>query len=208
MNHLKILFTTLLTFFISLPTYAYLSTMDTGDVLAQKKYKVHLETQFITSNHSGIGLNGRFDVGLTEESGFRGLIGVGAVGFHVGGFYKWSPIPDTDQQPAVGFLAGVSYASLSGLNDLSLRFHPIVSKKFEIELGEITPYGSLPMGIHSNHKGEKSLPLQLTVGVELKTLHWEKVIFMAEINFDIQETFSYFSLGASVFFDEEGIKFE
>ena len=198
--------------FTSFSTHAYYSTMDTGSLLEKGKFKSHLETQFITSNNSGLNLNGRFDMGLTKDSGFRGIIGFGTTDFHLGGFYKWVPIPDIHNQPAIGLLAGVAYASFSGINDLSLRFHPIVSKTFEFELGEITPYGSLPIGIRSMNRDHSSnntdIPIQLTLGAELKTLHWEKVTFMSEINFDIQHTFSYFSLGVNVEFDEEGIQFE
>ena len=209
MRTLQFLLITTVTCLMGLSAQAYYSTMDTGNILEKGKYKFHLETQFITSNDTGLNINGYFDMGLTEDSGIRGIIGVGTTDFHIGGFYKWAPIPDMDTQPAMGLLLGVTYASFSGVNNLSLRLHPIISKTFKVEIGEIIPYGSIPIGILSisNDRGI-DIPIQLALGTELKTLNWKNITFMAEINFDIQKSFSYFGLSANIDFDEEGIYLE
>src|SRR5690606_13854627 len=110
---------------------------------------------------------------LSDDSNVRGIIGFGTTDFQVGGFYKWVPIPDVEGQPAIGFAAGVLYARTEGLNDLSLRFHPLISKQYQIDWGEITPYGSIPIGIRSID-GETDVPVQAVIGAELKTSHWDK----------------------------------
>ena len=184
------------------------SILDTGNLLERGEFKAHFEAQFLTSNDSGFNLKGHLDTGLTKDSGLRGVVGIGKADLHIGGFYKWAPIPDIDEQPAMTLLAGVTYSSFSGANHLSLRLHPILSKTFEIELGEVTPYGSLPIGVRSSNEEGTHVPLQLVLGAELKTLHWEKVTFMGEISFDIQHTSNYISFSANFVFDEEGIQFE
>lgn len=188
--------------------HAYYSTLTTGDLLERGNYEMNVETQFITDDDSGVNLVGRFDSWLSEDSNLRAVLGFGTTDFQVGGFYKWVPYPDVEGQPAIGLMAGLLYASTEGLDDISVRVHPFVSKKFEIELGEITPYGALPFGIRSMD-GETDVPVQAVIGAELKTVNLEKIRFMGEIGFDINEAFTYVSLAASLQWDEEnGIQFK
>ncbi len=192
-----------------LEVYAYHSVMDTGNIIERGTFKAQVENQIVSSPENRLNINARLDMGLNEEAEFRGVIGIGATDLHVGVFYKWIPIPDFSQQPAVGLLSGLTYASSTKDNSLTLHFNPIVSKTFEMELGEITPYASLPIGLRSTSRYNSStkldIPVHLTLGGELRTTPWDKVRFMAEISFNIQNTFNYFNLGANISFDEEGM---
>lgn len=193
--------------FIAPQSWAFYSTMDTGEVLEQGKYQIGAETQFITNNDSGANLIGRFDGGISEEAGFRGEVGFGTTDLHLGGFFKWVPIPDYQDQPAIGITSGLVFAEYSGHSELSVRFHPIVSKGFTTEFGKITPYGSIPFGLRS-YDNDTDVPVQLTGGSEL---HFNEIPlwrFKAEVGFDLNDAFTYISLGASLDFDaENGIRF-
>lgn len=201
-------FSLIATFILTLPSYAYYSTMDTGDLLRQGNHKVSAETQFITDKGSGANFVGRFDSGLTFDSNIRGMIGFGTTDFHIGGFYKWVPIPDIDNQPAIGLLAGVLYARDDGLNELSVRLHPLISKMFPLDFGDLTPYASLPIGLRSQDKkadrsSKVDVPVQIAAGAQLKTLHFERLLFNLELGFDINKAYTYISLGVSLLFDDE-----
>ena len=128
----------------SLSSQAYYSVIENGEVLSQGEYQMNLESQFVTNSGSGVNLVGRFDSYLTEESKIRGMIGAGRNDFHAAAFYTWVPIPDYDQQPAIGLSSGLLYGMDEGDNELSVRFHPFVAKKFEVEIGDISPYVSIP----------------------------------------------------------------
>lgn len=193
--------------FFTPQAWAFYSVMDTGDLLDPGHYRVGAETQFITNEDSGVNLVSRFDMGLNEDSNLRAELGFGTTDLHLGAFYKWIPIPDYEQQPAIGFSSGVVFAQYSGHTELSLRFHPIVSKGFEVEFGKITPYASLPFGLRS-YDDDTDVPVQLALGSDLYFSQLDLWHFKAEIGFDLSEAFTYISFGATLDFDEEnGIRF-
>lgn len=193
----------------SFSAQALYSTLDTGDVLGENKMEVSAETQFITDRDTGINLIARFDRGYRDDSQIRGLIGIGTTDFHIGGYYKWVPIPDYDNQPAVGLIGGIIYARHQEMNELSLRFAPIVSKKIKTEqIGEVTPYVSLPIGLRSFNE-ETEFPVQFELGTRYKHPNLNKVKFNAELGFNVRKAFTYVSVGLIMDFDEDyGISWE
>lgn len=180
--------------------FAFYSTIDTGEVVEPSKYRVIGETQAITNNDSGVNIVGRLDWGLNEESSVRGILGLGTTDFQIGGLFKWVPIPDYAKQPAIGLLAGLVYAHHQDSNELSLRFHPMISKGFEVEFGKITPYAALPIGLRS-FQNRTDVPIQLAGGSEIIFQEIKPWRFFAEIGFDLNKAFTYFSLAASYDFD-------
>lgn len=207
---------TFLTFFcvslFSHSIWANYSLMDTAELVEKGKYNANVETQFITDGETGLNLLGRFDSRLSDESGYRVEAGFGVVDFNFSGFFKWSPIPDTGKQPAMSISGGVSLARYQfgneTANDLSLRVHPIISKKFKMDFGDLTPYGGLPLGLRTV-EGETDLVAQLTLGIQVKPDKFDYISFIGEIGFDLSEAFTYFSLGMNLLIDpEEGIRFQ
>lgn len=195
-------------FLFSQGSYAYYTTNDTGDIIAEKQYRAGVETNIVFNDMKGLNLVGRFDLGFNESSNFRFLLGGGAVGFQTGVLYKWVPIPDYENQPAIGIMGGFVFARNEGVNFLSTRIHPLVSKKFVTENGEFTPFASLPFGFTIS-KGKTTTPLQLALGSEWLPNGLTKLSFMAEVGFNMYESFGYVSVSAMLRFDEEqGLKFE
>lgn len=200
-----------LSLLVTLPmvSQAYYSTMDTGELQTGNDFKLNLETQFVSSGDEGINFNGRIDTALTDDTNLRGLIGFGTTDFQVGGYLKWIPIPDIDNQPAMGLLGGLNYARFEDENDVSLRIVPLASKKLSFEFGQLTPYAALPFGLRS-YADETDVPLQLELGSEIKinNLHEDlkNLSFMFEVGFDLVDAFSYISLGVNFQGDlEKGI---
>lgn len=196
------------TFFFVNSALAYYTTMDTADLPAQGKYNITAQSQFVTDGDSGINLLGHFDGRLTEDSSFRVEGGFGVTDLQAAAYYKWAPIPDTESQPAIAVLGGLSFARNNNVNDLSLRIVPITSKKFEVELGDITPYAALPISLQSIDS-HTYVPIQLVLGGNLKTNNFQKVSFMGEVGLDLKDAFTYFSVGVLIQYDpEQGFKFE
>ena len=186
----------------------YYSTMDTGKLLKEGHYNLGAETQFITEGDDGVNLDAKLDGPIDDEWNWRGMVGFGTTDFYLGGFVKWVPIPDFENQPAVGALIGVLYANYSHISALNFRFHPFVSKSFIFDFGEITPYAALPLGFRTAD-GDTDFTVQVALGSQFKPDAFERISFLAEIGFDIDNAFPYFSIGATLEFDEEnGIEFK
>lgn len=187
------------------PVKAYFSTMDTGELVAPGQYQVSFEPQIIFQNYSGFNAIGRFDTGINESSSVRGVLGVGTVDFEVGGFYKWVPFPDTETQPAIGGMVGVTIARVNSDTEYNIRFHPLVSKKLESEIGDVIPYGSIPIGITSL-PDKTIVPIQLVAGAELRPLNTPNFSFFGEIGANINDAFGYISAMVTYRFDETALE--
>ena len=175
--------------------FGYQSLIATGDMLTPGEYAASLETQFVTQNNSGANLVGRFDGAYNRDLNYRAEVGFGSTDFHMGGLVKWVPYPDVEKQPAIGLMGGIGYAQYEDNTEISIKVYPLISKRFIIDIGEIVPYASLPVGI-SSYDGETFVPVQLTGGAELKTLYFKDLTFFAEIGFNLSNSFSYISFAA------------
>lgn len=183
------------------PAQAYFSVIDTGEVLAPGKYQASLEPQLILQNYDGFNAVARFDRGINEESSARAILGFGKVDFQVGGFYKWVPFPDTANQPAIGGSAGAILARVNGDTQFSVRVNPLFSKRLETEIGDFTPYASLPLGITSR-KDETVVPVQFVLGSELQPINNQNLSIFAELGFNLHKAFGYISAAVAYRFDE------
>jgi hypothetical protein len=182
-------------------SHAYFSVIDTGDILTPGKYQMSLEPQLILQDYDGFNAVARFDRGINEESSARAILGFGKVDFQVGGFYKWVPFPDTGNQPAIGGSAGAILARVNGDTQFSVRVNPLVSKRFETEIGDLTPYASLPLGVTSR-KDETVVPVQLALGSELQPINNQNLSVFAELGFNLNKAFGYISAAIAYRFDE------
>lgn len=189
---------------------AHYSHMDTGEFLELGKYQFGAETQFVTSGNDGMNILLRARGGWTEELNWSALLGAGTTDFTLGGFVKWVPIPDLEEQPAIGVVGGLQIAdfayterdrTLDG-TEISLRAHPFMSKSLEFESGRYTPYGALPMGWR-NMDGANDFSIHMALGMAYKAPQWDQLSVIAELGMNLNQAFSYFTIGATVGFDPE-----
>ena len=182
---------------------AFFSVMDTGDILDKGQYRAIFEPQFVFTKSTGANIGARLDSYLTDSTNVRGVICFGSsIDFYTGAFLKWSPIPDVDKQPAIAGEFGIVYARYGGEPEVSLRFSPIVSKKFETSAGYFTPYGSIPLALETR-KGKAIGTAHIAGGTQYQTLNWRHVQFMGELGLDLKDSYSYITLGVLMYFDEE-----
>lgn len=187
------------------PASAYFSTIDNGEMVAPGQYQIGLEPQLIFNKYEGFNVVTRVDTGINESSSVRGILGFGKVDFQLGGMYKYVPFPDVDKQPAVGGDIGAILARVNGETEFSLRFHPLISKRFETEIGDLIPYSSLPLGL-TFRPNKTVVPVQVAVGTELRPLNMSNFSFFAELGLNINEAFSYISAAVAWRFDEVSVK--
>ena len=185
--------------------FAYYSTIDSGELVVPNSYQVGIEAQGIMHEFSGMNFVGRFDAGINESSSVRGLLGFGKVDFQIGGFYKYIPYPDTPHQPAIGGEAGVIVSRFAGDNQIAVRLHPLISKKFQSEVGDFIPYASIPFGVTFG-KGPTVIPVQFVVGSEFRPLDLKNFSFFAELGIEVSKSFSYLSVAGAWRFDDGTIR--
>jgi hypothetical protein len=189
----------------SAPAQAYFSTIDTGELIEPGKFQATFEPQIILNKYDGMNFVGRLDTGIDESSSMRGLIGFGKVDFQIGGFYKLMPFPDVDKQPALGGEAGVIFARVGGNSEFSIRLHPLASKKFETEIGDVTAYGSIPFGLTSR-PDETFVPIQVAGGAEIRPINMPNLSFFGEVGINVNKAFSYISAAVAFRFDEDSLR--
>jgi len=186
--------------------HAYGSVIQTGDLVDPGSFQAALAPQLMLSRYDGVNLDALLDVGIDNASSARGLIGVGdGVDFEVGGLYKYIPFPDTERQPAIGGEVGVVFARTDGKSEVDLRFNPLVSKKLETEIGDVSPYASLPITI-AFRDGSTLVPIQLAAGSELRLLSTPQLSFFAEAGLNLHDAFGYISAAVAWRFDEVKLK--
>lgn len=194
----------LLTLLVLIPSFAqaYFTTLDTGEVIKAGSIRAGGGAQFVLNQYDGANFLGNVDVPINDSQSVRGVFGFGKIDFQVAGYYKWVPFPDLKKQPAVGGMAGVTWAKIGSISEYSLRLHPLVSKKFATEVGDITPYASLPFGFTTRNgapAGADStfVPFQLVGGAEFHFLDLQRWKFYSELGLNLNKAFSYIALSAS-----------
>ncbi len=182
-------------FFLTNIAYGYLTTSESGDIVPEGQYRITVEPQL---NYFGVTTH--FDSGIKEDSQVRLSIGAGQGGYHFDFNFKQVPFPDYDDQPAIGYKIGASFAKMDGKSVITPRFYPIVSKSMMIENNRWTPYLSIPIGI-SVSQSKSTIPTHFVVGCEVTPSSLDNIQFGAEMGFNIRDTFSYVSGYISFFFE-------
>lgn len=178
--------------------YGYFSTIDTADPVEVGKYRFTGEGQLSIQPHRLGHTNIKFDTGLDEASSFRGVLGTGALmPIEWGLFHKWNPIPDNDNQPGIALISGAVLSRHGDTGTFTLRVQPLVSKRFEIEMGAITPYASIPLNATWTN-GNVTYPIQFAAGGSLMPTKWPNVTLWTELGLNVADSFSYISVAVSL----------
>ena len=188
-------------FFTASPSLAFFSLMDTGQLKKVGENRVLGEGQILFDAPEGFNLNARFATGLDDESEVQFEGGVGSVDYYVGAFWKWIPFPDTDDQPAIGLRAGVTFADFNNISVYGFNVTPLVSKLIDTSFGEISPYGGLEMGLQ-NSVNDTNFTMQAVAGVQWAPNRWDfpnltDFNFLLEYGVEVNDSFNYLSFGAS-----------
>ena len=175
--------------------------MDTGELVKKGDNKVLGEAQVLFDDPNGMNLNGRFATGLDRDSEVQFEGGVGSIDFYVGAFYKWMPFPDTDDQPAIGGRVGVTFADIEGISTYGFNLTPMISKSFNLAIGDITPYGGLEFGLQNN-VDDSFVSFQFVAGAQWSPDKFDfrelaDFDFLLELGLDVDDAFDYLSLGVA-----------
>lgn len=177
-------------------SHAYLSLLSTGEILEQNQFQVMGYIESVFNKYDGTNLNARGSLGLAEDLQADIEIGVGEFDVMLGAFAKWVPIPDVNDQPAVGVRAGLSYLNWDDFSQTSIVAMPFVSKGFETNWGKFNPFTGIPFGINSNDD-DTYFMARIAFGTEWTHDDNKQLHAIGEIAFDLSKSFSSINAGAS-----------
>lgn len=187
----------------SFQSQAWLSVMDTADLIDSDDYNITLEGQIIAEDDTGANLNAKLETSFMDEFSLSAELGFGHFDFYGGAAFKWAPVPDIKgHQPALSISGGLYYTVVDSENILTFRAEPIVSKKFDTHYGVFNPYASLPINFLT-FDNETEVGTQFVIGTHFQERTIENFTFYAEAGFDISDTFNYFSVGLLFKFDKQ-----
>lgn len=195
------LFLALPVFFLSSSASAFLTVQESNEISKSGQYKLGFEPQLITSKGGGANFSAFLDKAINDEMSTRLRVGAGDTDFSAGGSLKWVPIPDYGRQPAVGGKIGGYFWRESDQSFFTVRFEPIVSKKFQTGVGDWTPYAALPLMFNSG-KDKNNTSMQLAGGTEFFHPEADNMTFGAELGIDAKDSFSYISAYVTIYLDE------
>ena len=181
---------------------AFFETGESAEITKPGYYKIGIMPQIRLSDGSGMNVTGFFDSGLAEDKSVRVSLGAGETDFYTGGSFKWVPIPDYENQPAIGGKVEAIYARKSSDSLVSFRFQPLASKKFDTEHGLFTPYAGLPISV-TTWRSNTDTQVNLVGGTEFVTPKIKNMEFGAELGLNGTKSFSYISGYITFLLDEK-----
>ena len=181
--------------------YAYNSIINNGNMTESGTYKLGSELQVLTDDPAdNSGANILFFIDLPTKSSsldYRFKFGTGNTDINLGVAAKWIPIPDLQNQPAIGVIFDVDWVNDNSYDFFTARVAPLISKNFRWEYGSMTPYAALPVGTYYLTENDKMEAfVQLAFGAEVNFEAYPDFGFFGEAGFDIDKSITYFSLAA------------
>jgi len=197
---LKLVTLFFLSAFISYPSWGYLTVLESGEPLTKSEMHIGFAPQFMSGDRTGSNGVLNLRTGLAEGQDFSAQLGGGDIHFWTTLSTRWIPIPDYDDQPAIGLRFDVTIAKIGSENSGAIRVAPFTSKRFRSDVGHIEPYIYLPIGL-SILGGTYDNLSSLVVGSQLMIEDLQPVFFYGETAFNMKNSVSYFTIGIFATFD-------
>ncbi len=130
-----------------------------------KEYAVGVEPEFNFGATSGLGINLRGTLGLSDMNNLHIVLGVGngPRQFRVGGAFTFDFFPDVDNQPGIGLAIQGMFIQLPTTGSFEITGIPYIHKAFKTDAGIFDPYIALPAGI-SLYAGQYQPAVTLSFG--------------------------------------------
>ena len=185
------LYAILMIFMFSWQSPAYLVLAESAETLEKNEIHFGLYPQVFLNEGGGMNFGGFSDFGLSDSVSLRGFVEFGKIDFVLGGSVKWTPFPDIDNQPAIGFRGGLTHARDENENSLATQFAFLLSKKYPSDTMVLNPYIGLPLTFLRT-KDETKTGTQFVIGSEFFESDDSIYKFGGEFGFSLKDSYSYF----------------
>lgn len=187
---------------------AYLTFLESGEILSSDLRRASVVPQLLSNMGSGGNLDFAYDHPWNESMSSRFMVGTGTTDIHLGGSFKWVPIPDVQRQPALGLRGSLWFARYDDENFLTQTIAPFLSKKYESDVGMWIPYLASPLNFTLN-RNKNSFGQQFIVGTEFLRPEWKDLHLAGEISFNFKDSASFFAFLVGWTFDgRKGLPFK
>ena len=191
--------------FAFLEAHAFMTVQESNDLTPAGQFKLGLSPELRTNAGNTSHFSSFIDTQINEGLSARAVLGVGTPALNLGGSLKWVPVPDYENQPAVGAKIGAYFWREGNEPYTTLRLEPIVSKKFQSAVGSFTPYAALPVMLNSG-KDVPSNSMQFAFGSEYINPEADNMTFGLETGIDAKDSFSYISGYVTIYLEDQRAK--
>lgn len=174
---------------------------ESGEII-NSNYAAGIAPQFKFSGGGGTDVSVFGDLRLSDSLSGRALLTTGDTDFMGSGSLKYIPFPDLESQPAVGGKLTLGFINDNGGSGTVLRIEPIVSKKFNVDDWNLTPYGSLPITWIAGIKGRGQAGAQIVAGTEVTKSQWKNWQLGSELGLQAKDSETYLLVYFKFLFDE------
>lgn len=182
------------------PGWSYLTIQESGEPVPQNQLHLGFSPQFLLARESGSNGMLTLRTGLDEGRDFSFQLGGGYNNFWSTLSTRWIPIPDYNDQPAIGFRFDVTLAHLNGVSNGSFRLAPFVSKRLRTDVGHLEPYLYLPIGLNVQQGRYDNLS-SFVLGSQVQIEDLRPIYLYGEAGFNLKNSVSYFTIGIFSTFD-------
>lgn len=181
---------------------AYIIMAESGELVEPGKSTLGFFPQFILSDGGAFNFVSFVDTGLTESTSMRLQLSAGDTDIAGGASFKWVPIPDYQNQPAIGLKLGAFLGREGDSNFSHFQVAPLLSKKQSTDYGLFIPYGAIQWS-NLYISGENLRSLQLVAGTEY--VHDDTNLkFGAELALEAKDASTYLGVWITVPFEDLG----
>lgn len=181
--------------------FAYMSITESTEIISTNTHQIGFEPQFFMGGASGVNFGVFLDTGLNEASSYRVALSAGAFDFGASASYKWIPIPDYENQPAMGGKFSVLYGRDEAQNYLTFQAAPMFGKKLSHEQGTFFSYLAIPISFISA-KEKTYVATQFTIGSEFIANNNNQLKYGTELGLNLSDSYSYLSVFIVLPFDK------
>ncbi len=168
---------------------AYMNLAESAEISRQDKLIVGSYPQIFLNEGGGVNVGVFADMALAESISVRANAEVGKIDMVLGASAKFTPFPDIDNQPAIGFRGGFTYARDENENIISTHIAVLASKKMSTEQGFFNPYVGIPVTF-SKTKDENKTGTQFIVGTEFFENDSSVLKFGGEVGISLKDSYS------------------
>ncbi|RYZ70559.1 MAG: hypothetical protein EOP09_05895 [Proteobacteria bacterium] len=165
--------------------------------ISQGKNAVGIGPELNLSNDTGLALNLRYQLGISQLSNLHLITGPGGGErhFRIGAAYTFDFFPDMQGQPGIGLaLQGMYYRYSGNRGQFEPTFIPYLHKEFRNNTGgSVEPFVAIPMGMEFKD-GESDFIATLVLGTKFKTSN-PSITYIGELGANLSETETYVSGG-------------
>ncbi|MBK7961528.1 MAG: hypothetical protein IPK04_10230 [Bdellovibrionales bacterium] len=87
---MKILIPSLLLLLATSQAQAYMTILESGELVPSRMSRIGAISQIVTNDSSGLNADVTYDAGWNESSSSRFILGTGKMDIHMGGTFKWN----------------------------------------------------------------------------------------------------------------------